>query len=109
MAAQLNIVNDIGNAVRVPGKVMDTLIDTANYCIGSAIHDAILSGEPTTVLNIGIGSLSINLADMQCKFIPSKDLKQTIRKSIDEKLDPLEINLEDTLIQKLLAIYDEER
>jgi len=109
MTSQPNVINDLSSYTKIPNKILTELVHKLNLCIGSAIHDAIINKESAVVINVGIGSLSVNLTDMQCKFIPSKDLKQTIRKSIDEKLDPLEINLEDTLIQKLLAIYDEER
>lgn len=108
MASQPNIINDISNCTRVPTKILSELSTMACLCIGSAIHDALIEKEEATVLNIGIGTLSVNLATMECKFIPSKELKQAIKASIAEKADPLEKAFEEAMIQKLLAIYEME-
>ena len=40
-------------------------------------------------------------------IIPSKELKTTIKASLQVKQDPLELELEQALIDKLLAICDE--
>ena len=107
MSAQANAVNDLGTLTKIPNKILTELTHKLNLCIGSAIHDAILNKEDVILLNVGIGTLSVSLTDMQCKFLPSKDLKTVIKNSINEKIDPLELELEDTLVQKLLNICDE--
>ena len=107
MNNQVNVINDLGTATKVPNKILDTLVHKLNLCIGSAIHDAILTKEQTLLLNIGIGTLSISLSDMQCKFLPSKDLKSTIKNSLTTKVDPLELELEAALADKLIALCDE--
>lgn len=103
----INTVNDLGNLLKVSNKTLEELVDKVNLCIGSSIHDGLLEKKEAVVLNIGIGTLSINLIDMQCKFIPSKDLKAVIRQSIDQKVDPLELQLADALKNKLEAILQE--
>lgn len=107
MATQPNIITDVSTATRVPAKILDQLVNKTNLCIGSAIHDALIANEQSVVLNIGIGTLSIDLVDMQCKFIPSKELKATIKKCIVDKVDPIELELEETFAQKLISIYNE--
>lgn len=102
-----NVINDLGTVTKVPNKILDDLVSKLNLCIGSAIHDALTAKEQTVVLNIGIGSLSVDLVDMQCKFVPGKELKSVIKRSLSDKVDPLECALEETLIQKLLSIYNE--
>ena len=104
---QQNIVNDISTLTRVPGKVLNELTHKINLCIGSAIYEAKQSNEQILVLNIGIGLLSISLTDMQCKFIPSKDLKQTIKASLTGEIDPLELALDEALVDKLKAACEE--
>ena len=86
---QQNIINDLSSYTKVPVKVFKELIVDMDLCIGSAIHDAILQKEEAAVLDIGIGTLSVDLIGMQCKFIPSKNLKSIIKKSISEKIDPM--------------------
>ncbi len=107
MAANVNILNDLGTLNKIPAKILDELNDKAILCIGSAIHDAILNKEDTLTINIGIGLLSISLNDMQCKFIPSKDLKTCIKHSLDNKIDPLELQIEQALVDKLVTICQE--
>ena len=101
------MVSDVSTLTRVPNRILESLADKMNLCIGSAIHDAIANNEQIVIVNIGIGTLSVNLADMQCKFVPSKELKATIKRCISEKVDPLEMQLEEDLYQKLLSLYKE--
>lgn len=101
--ANQNVLNDIGTLIRIPNKTMDELSNKACLCIGSIICDAKLAGEKMIEINIGIGTLSVNLTDMQCKFVPGKQLKQTIKKGIETGIDPLECALEEELADKLVA------
>ena len=107
MAIQINIVNDVGTLLRLPTKITTELTDKACLCIGSAINEAKNRGETQTTVNIGIGTLSINLVDMQCKFIPGKNLKTAIKQALTTSHDPLELMLEQAFTDKLLAICEE--
>ena len=107
MATQTNIVTDVNNLLRLPSKVSNELIAKMCLCIGSAISEAKLKGETQTTVGIGIGYLSINLVDMQCKFIPGKELKGAIKKSLESPIDPLELMLEQTFADKLLTMCEE--
>ena len=107
MAMQSNIITDISSATKIPVKVLNSISTKEILCIGSAIHDALEAKEEAVVLNIGIGTLSVNLSDGQCKFIPSTELKTTIKKCINNKIDPLEDTLEQAVIDKLLKTYEE--
>jgi hypothetical protein len=107
MATQANIVTDINNLLRIPSKVTNELVAKANLCIGSAISEAKASGETQTTVGIGIGYLSINLVDMQCKFVPGKELKASIKRALESQIDPLELVLEQTFTDKLLTMCEE--
>ena len=107
MATQINIVNDVGTLLRVPTKITTELTEKACLCIGSAINEAKNRGESQTTINIGIGTLSVNLVDMQCKFVPGKNLKTAIKQALSTQGDPLELMLEQAFADKLLAICDE--
>lgn len=107
MATQTNLITDVGTLLRIPSKVTAELTDKACLCIGSAISEAKRNGENQMALNIGIGVLSINLIDMQCKFVPGKNLKTAIKTAINSPSDPLEIALEQAFAEKLLAICEE--
>lgn len=107
MNGQPNLINDVGTLLKIPNKVSAELISKANLCIGSIINDAKLAGEQAVIINIGIGTLSVDLIDMQCKFVPSKDLKNAIKTSIADNVDPLEKELEETLVNKLVTAVEE--
>lgn len=107
MAAQVNIVNDIGTLLRVPTKVTSELTDKVCLCISSAISEAKRRGDSQVVVGIGIGALSVNLTDMQCKFVPGKNLKTAIKTALSSPVDPLELALEQAFADKLLAICEE--
>ena len=107
MNGQPNLVNDIGTLLKIPNKVSAEVISKANLCIGSVINDAKSAGEQAVMINIGIGTLSVDLIDMQCKFVPSKDLKNAIKASLADDVDPLEKDLEKALVDKLIAAVEE--
>ena len=110
MRSQPNIVNDLSVLTRIPNKTLSELVHKLNLCIGSIIADAKTSGEEAVVINIGLGTLSINLVDMQCKFMPGRELKSTIKSCVSAQMpiDPLECALEQAIINKLVAFCDEE-
>ncbi len=107
MSTQINITNDVGTILRMPTKVSKELTDKACLCIASAICSAKQDGETQIALGIGIGTLSIDLLDMQCKFVPGKNLKTAIKSALSSQADPLEIALEKALADRLLAICEE--
>ena len=100
-------MSDVGTLLKIPTKVSTELIDKACLCIGSAIYEAKSKGETHVAIGIGLGTLSIDLLDMQCKFIPGKNLKTAIKTSMVLKNDPLEIFLEKAFADKLAAICEE--
>jgi hypothetical protein len=107
MTTQTNIINDVDALLKIPSKVSKELIDKACLCIGSVIAEASAGGETQTTVGIGIGTLSINLVDMQCKFVPGKNLKTAIKNALTSDVDPLELELEHAFAEKLLSICEE--
>ena len=107
MTNPINITNDVGTLLRIPTKVSKELVDKSCLCIGSAIYEAKQNGEPQLTLGIGIGTLSIDLLDMQCKFVPGKNLKTAIKTALSAEVDPLELALEKAFADKLIAICEE--
>ena len=107
MAAQTNIITDVNNLLRLPTKVSNELVAKSCLCIGSAISEAKSKGEAQVTIGIGIGYLSVNLTDIQCKFVPGKELKAAIKKALDSQIDPLELLLEQTFADKLVAMCEE--
>jgi hypothetical protein len=107
MAAQTNIITDVNTLLKLPTKLSNELVAKMCLCIGSAISEAKLKGETQVSVGIGIGHLSVNLVDMQCKFVPGKELKTAIKKALDSQIDPLELTLDQIFADKLLAMCEE--
>ena len=107
MATPVNIMNDVGTLLKIPTKVTTELVDKTCLCISSVISDAKRRGENQVIVNIGIGTLSVNLLDMECKFIPGKNLKTSLKAALISQTDPLEIALEKAFADKVLAICEE--
>lgn len=104
----VNGIADLSALLKIPAKVLNELSTKMSLCIGSAISEAKIANDQTVLIDIGVGVLSISIATMQCKFIPSKELKKAIKKALTEKIDPLELELEKTLAEKLIALCKEE-
>lgn len=107
MATQVIIPNDVGTLLKIPSKVTAELVDKTCLCISSTISEAKNRGETQVVVNIGIGALSVNLIDMECKFVPGKNLKTAIKSALNSSVNPLELVLEQAFADKLLAICEE--
>ena len=105
--SQPNVISDVGTLLKIPAKITTELTDKACLCIGGAISEAKRCGETQIVLNIGIGTLSVNLVDMQCKFVPSKNLKTAIKSALATETNPVELAVEQAFINKLMSICEE--
>jgi hypothetical protein len=107
MTNQINIINDVSTLMKIPTKVSTELAEKTCLCISSVISEAKNRGDNQVAVNIGIGTLSINLIDMQCKFIPGKNLKTAIKAALVSQVNPLELVLEQAFADRLLAICEE--
>lgn len=70
------VISDVSKLTNVPVKLLEKLSDKVIYSINDAVEESVLSGEYTTDIDLGIGTLSIYL-DEDCvkyKFIPSAKL-----------------------------------
>ena len=107
MASNSNVITDLSVLTHIPNKTLTELSHKLTLCIGNIIAEAKSKGEQAVIINIGIGTLSIDLIDMQCKFVPSRDLKATIKTCMSESIDPLELALEQSLIEKMNRFVEE--
>ena len=101
-----SLITDIASLTGVNQRILNKLIEKITLCIGSIIHDAKQLNEQLVKINIGIGDLVIELSSMQCKFVPSKELKKEIKESLISPRDKLELKLEQELSDRLEALID---
>lgn len=107
MTNQNKLSADLSALLKVPAKGLNDLSSKACLCIGSMIHEARLSGEKAMSIDIGLGTLGVDLTSMQCKFVPGKELKACIKKAAEEGIDPLEEEVEAAFAEKLIAACEE--
>lgn len=106
MTADVNILSDLSTLTTVPTKALTELVRYECLCIGNAVKQATLQEKNKLVLNIGLGALCINITTMECKFLPSSELKNTIKTCLAGKQDLLMKAVEDSISEKLLKLYE---
>lgn len=105
--AQNNAFLDVGTLLHLPAKTLSEFSEKMCLCISSIIREAKLNNQSDVQINIGTGILSIQLSDMQCKFIPDKILKTAIKRGLSADIDPLEMALDQALSEKLIEACQE--
>ena len=102
-----DIIKDTSVLTTIPDKVLRKLITKEIYCINDAVEETRLSEGKITDLNIGLGILSIGVLDDKVfyKFVPSKELEDSVKASILNERNLLEDALEAALVDKLTNTY----
>lgn len=98
---------DLETYTKIPAKIMNELVKKTALCIGSEIAEAKAAKKDAVVIDIGIGTLSVSISTGDCKFVPSKELRTTIKRCMTDSVDPLELQLSEEMSNKLLFICRE--
>lgn len=105
----INLIEDISALTEVSEKTLDKLVNVANYCIGHAVHETMCQGSDITVVDMGIGELTIRVLNegIQYRFVPSTVLEKTLVKTVVGKTSPMIVQLETKLQDKIDKAYKE--
>ena len=100
-------INDLSTITTIPVSNLTELADKINCIICDCVEDQNNLGNKETVVDIGIGYITIYIADNEViyKFVPCKKLEQGVKDTILEGKNPLTLLAENTLSKKLLTIY----
>ena len=103
----IDIINDLSTLTTIPYVSLERLVDLSVACISHSIEESLLDDETYTVVDIGVGRLSIKVEDntILYKFIPSTKLEDTIRQTILSGKSPLTVKVEETLKDKITKTY----
>lgn len=103
----VDIIGDVCTLTTIPRRSMNRLVKHENWCICEALQESQLKKESISVLDIGIGTLYIEVGEetVQYKFIPSKSLEANIVETITSGKNPLVVNLEDTFADRITKTY----
>ena len=104
---KLNLKSNLSTLSTISESSLSKVIDEIIWCICDSIENTTIDEDTTTEVDIGFGSLLINIVDNQIKykFIPSKKFEQAILSTIIEGNNQLVNNLENSLTEKMLTIY----
>ena len=102
-----NVISDLSVLTTIPENTFNKLVRKINYIICDSVIDAKLDSDNLLELNLGIGTLYIQVASDQCKykFLPSNDLNNLLKNTLETGENPLENILENSLINKLSNTY----
>ena len=99
-----DIVKDLSAITSLPSTLLDSLIDKAKMCISYSTSN--LKSGDTVSIDIGLGALQIHLEgeELYYKFIPSKKLDESIRASINGKVELISTG-EEVLVSRIKNVY----
>ena len=91
----------------IPEKSLKRLVDIQEYIINDIIEDAMMKGETSTSVDIGLGILSIKFEDnaLRFKFVPSAKFEESLINTIVNKENILKLTLEKNLVDKIMHVY----
>ena len=101
-----NLIADLSCTTAVHKSTLEKIAQKAIYCI---CHDVEQNNKDITVIDTGIGTLSI-LVDgdnVKYKFIPSKKLEESINETIISGESPIIHELENAIKNKIACAYKE--
>lgn len=100
-------LEDLSLLTTIPKDTIINLFKKLNLCICDEIQDSSLGNEEISKINIGIGYLFISNSEDQIKykFIPSKELEDSVKETLMEGKNPLQRTLEKNLVSKILNTY----
>ena len=104
-----NIIQDVSQITTLQTKYLNKLVDIFMYCILESIQESILREESICEVDVGLGQLIINFEnnELKFKFKPNQKFKTEIISTIKNNKNLLELELEQSLIDKLTRIYKE--
>lgn len=104
-----NLIKDISILTDVNESTLNKFTSICNYCIGHAVHETDCLHEDTTKIDIGFGELHIKVDEegIRYRFIPSKELENTLVKTVTKHISPVITALETNLQEKIDRTYKE--
>lgn len=102
-----NLLEDVSILTTIPENTLRRLARKEMYCICNDLSEALLKGEKEVVLDLGFGTLTINVdnEDIKYRFQPNMVLDRSIKKVCTDKTNPLVELVEETLASRITNTY----
>lgn len=102
-----DLIGDLSKLTTIPKNSLAKLSDIAQTVMVSDVYSTLItSKDSVSEINLGIGTLYIGVRDdIQYKFVPSAELETLLKNTINNKVDPLKVKVEETLVNRILNAY----
>lgn len=102
-----DLIKDLSTLTTIPEKALQKLNNKSYYCINEAVLETLLAKKELVEINIGIGTLYIQLLDnsVKYKFIPSPEMEKNIKNTVINNQNSLQNVLESSLVNKIINTY----
>ena len=103
----VDMIKDLSSITTIPVRTLDKLVSQMDWCICEAIHESNICNEKLTMVDVGIGTIYIDVSgdEVKYKFIPSSKLEKYIISTIVSGKNPLQVNLESTFVNRIIKTY----
>ena len=102
------LMEDFGNITSLPNSALNHAANIITEIIGHYIAEMKLNKKTETVIDLMIGTLTINISEgIKYKFIPNTQLEKTIKKAYKTSESPLTNHIENTLCKSVGKLYKE--
>lgn len=100
------MINELSTLSTLPKSIIKSLFDNECDIIGHKVFETIINNENLCEVDIGIGTLILDISDNICyKFIPSQDLEDTLISVVNTNDDCLTKKIENVLSEKIINTY----
>lgn len=102
-----SLINDLATITTIPPNSLQRLKEKEIYIICNDVEESTLQNKNITEINIGIGTLIIEVKDnsINYKFIPSSKLEKNLISTIINKKNPLTYAMEESLANRIVKTY----
>lgn len=100
-------LKDLSTITTIPYHTLQKLFEKFLWIICDSIEESCRSKQDYASIDIGIGTIDIAFDDdtVQYRFIPSRNLDDSIKDTIVNKNNPLVNNVEEALVKRIVNAY----
>jgi hypothetical protein len=104
------ITDEVSTLTKLSTSTLNKILEKAMYCICEDVEETQLAkdGTHTTVLDIGIGTLTILVSEDSIKyhFTPSAKLNDAVVSTVSERKNPLVKAVDESLVSRVTNVYE---
>ncbi len=102
-----SLKKDLSTLTTINESTLSKMTSKIVWCITDAVCKSVYARDDSTVVDIGIGKLTIKFDNNQVryKFVPSKELEESVANAVLTERNPLVDALESSLVDKMTNVY----